>query len=246
MSSKRRNGSPSKGSEDAREQSLLATAKALQFDLDDLRDEDGRKLRGDDPYALRAELSEAWISAALKDSEANTAGGGLLAGSLTQQGDGTVLLQAELRCLIGVACARCLEDSGIEAGGQLCLSYVPEGQEFGADGVEGADGLELTSDALDETTYSGRTLDLAETMREQLLLAIPMKPLCGLGDECRGLCGRCGQDLNKLDPCGENCPACGLALVDGVEDIQESGVHETKPGSAWQSALSKFSSEDPE
>jgi uncharacterized metal-binding protein YceD (DUF177 family) len=243
VSPKADKGTPGKGSEDAREQALLSTARALQFDLDDLRDAEGHRVHDGDPYELRAEVSEAWISAALKDSEARSTGMGTLAGSITQQADGTVLLRASFNCFIGVGCARCLADSQLDAGGELCLTYVPEGQQFGAGSVEGEDGLELTAEALDEMTYRGRTLDLAATIREQLLLSIPMKPLCARGEDCRGLCGRCGNDLNQVDPEVQNCPKCGRALVEGVEDIDDD---EPKAPSAWQAALSKFASEDEE
>jgi uncharacterized protein len=150
-------------------------------------------------------------------------------------------LRAEFNCLIGVACARCLGDAELDSGGQLCLTYVPEGKQFGATGDDGEDGLELTPDALDEMTYRGRKLDLADTIREQLLLAIPMKPLCLRGEDCRGLCGRCGKDLNEVDPDAANCPKCGRALVEGAEDIESD---EPKAPSAWQAALSKFASDD--
>ena len=38
-------------------------------------------------------------------------------------------------------------------------------------------------------------IDLAEDVRQTVLLAVPLKLLCK--DECRGLCPRCGADLNK-------------------------------------------------
>ncbi len=49
--------------------------------------------------------------------------------------------------------------------------------------------------------YSGDHLDLAPMLREQLILASPMHPLCQ--DDCLGLCTRCGKDLNE-GPCP--CP----------------------------------------
>ena len=49
--------------------------------------------------------------------------------------------------------------------------------------------------------YDGDRLDLGEVVREQVLLALPLKPLCR--EDCRGLCPRCGQNRN-LGPCG--CP----------------------------------------
>ena len=49
--------------------------------------------------------------------------------------------------------------------------------------------------------YAGDHLELAPMLREQLILASPMHPLCS--EDCRGLCARCGKDLNE-GPCG--CP----------------------------------------
>lgn len=43
-------------------------------------------------------------------------------------------------------------------------------------------------------------LDLTEAIRQYMLLAIPMKPLCY--EDCAGLCPTCGHNLNQ-EPC--NC-----------------------------------------
>ena len=47
--------------------------------------------------------------------------------------------------------------------------------------------------------HDGRRLDLGPSARETLLLETPMAPRCR--DDCRGLCPRCGADLND-GPCG--------------------------------------------
>ena len=41
-------------------------------------------------------------------------------------------------------------------------------------------------------------LDLDEVLREDILLQLPVKFLCS--DDCKGLCARCGKDLNE-GPC---------------------------------------------
>jgi uncharacterized protein len=46
--------------------------------------------------------------------------------------------------------------------------------------------------------FTGDHLELTPMLREQLILASPMHPLCS--EECRGLCARCGKDLNE-GPC---------------------------------------------
>ena len=52
---------------------------------------------------------------------------------------------------------------------------------------------------VDEEPYSGKTIDLAPALREQILLAAPPSPLCD--EACKGLCPTCGKDLNAGD-CG--------------------------------------------
>jgi uncharacterized protein len=47
--------------------------------------------------------------------------------------------------------------------------------------------------------YDADRLDLGEAVREQILLGLPLKPLCR--EDCQGLCPRCGKDRN-LGPCG--------------------------------------------
>jgi uncharacterized protein len=42
--------------------------------------------------------------------------------------------------------------------------------------------------------YQGEQLDLIPMLREQVILAAPMQPLCK--EDCAGLCPRCGQNLN--------------------------------------------------
>jgi uncharacterized protein len=46
--------------------------------------------------------------------------------------------------------------------------------------------------------FTGDHLELAPMLREQLILASPMHPLCS--DDCLGLCARCGKNLNE-GPC---------------------------------------------
>jgi uncharacterized protein len=43
--------------------------------------------------------------------------------------------------------------------------------------------------------YQGDHLDLAPMVREQVILAAPMQPLCRA--DCLGLCPQCGQNLNE-------------------------------------------------
>jgi uncharacterized protein len=54
----------------------------------------------------------------------------------------------------------------------------------------------------DRYFYHGDQVELAPMLREHIILAAPMQPLCR--EDCAGLCARCGKDLNE-GPC--QCPA---------------------------------------
>jgi uncharacterized protein len=63
-------------------------------------------------------------------------------------------------------------------------------------------GTRLSPDDMALSYYEGEEIDLTPLVHEQALLALPTRPLCS--DDCRGLCSRCGANLNA-GPCG--CPA---------------------------------------
>jgi uncharacterized protein len=43
--------------------------------------------------------------------------------------------------------------------------------------------------------YSGEGMELGDSIREQALLALPVKVVCR--EDCKGLCPRCGKNLNQ-------------------------------------------------
>ena len=53
---------------------------------------------------------------------------------------------------------------------------------------------ELNQDEMGLSFYSEEEIDLTPFIREQVLLALPTRPLCD--EDCRGLCPECGVDLN--------------------------------------------------
>lgn len=56
------------------------------------------------------------------------------------------------------------------------------------------------------TYFSGDEIDLSEPLRENVLLEVPMKPLCD--EDCEGLCPTCGTNLNEGScACTEESPA---------------------------------------
>jgi uncharacterized protein len=87
-------------------------------------------------------------------------------------------------------CGRCLEPFEVPVDSAFELRYVPE-----TTATAGGDDDEVAEDDLTTAYYRNDTLDLGELMREQFVLALPMKPLCS--ETCKGLCPECGTNLNK-------------------------------------------------
>lgn len=85
-------------------------------------------------------------------------------------------------------CGRCLEPFRFPVRAIFDLRYVPHSANRG----EGE--REVGEEDLATAFYREGVLDVIELLREQFVLALPMKPLCS--DTCKGLCPQCGTNLN--------------------------------------------------
>jgi DUF177 domain-containing protein len=108
-------------------------------------------------------------------------------------GNGTFEVKGVARTRFELTCSRCLEPFEIPVDAAFELRYVPQLQNVG----EGE--REVGEEDLATAYYRDGVLDVAELLREQFQLALPMKPLHD--DECRGLCPECGANLNRTE-CG--------------------------------------------
>jgi DUF177 domain-containing protein len=86
-------------------------------------------------------------------------------------------------------CGRCLEyySFTLDRAFAFVLSPKPAVPERGAE--------ELHTGELGLSYYSTEEIDLAPLIAEQVMLALPTRPLCS--EECRGLCEKCGANLNR-------------------------------------------------
>ena len=98
-----------------------------------------------------------------------------------------------MRTRLAVECSRCLEPFEVPVDTAFDLRYVPHAEDAGEDDVE------VDEDDLATAFYREGMVDLIDLMREQFVLALPMKPLCE--EACKGLCAVCGTNLNKTQ-CG--------------------------------------------
>ncbi len=121
---------------------------------------------------------------------------GPLTGMLQIEKSGpVVVITGEIHFAANLHCSRCLKSYSRQCAQDIELCYQPRALAGDRDDHE----TELTSDDLVTIDYRGNEIDLWPELREAALLALPLKPLCR--DDCRGLCPRCGRDLNAGD-CG--------------------------------------------
>ncbi len=99
-----------------------------------------------------------------------------------------------------VSCARCLETVARDIDRDFDLLYRPLGADAGRDEIS------VTQAEADIGYYSDGGLELEDFLREQLLLALPIKTVCR--DDCRGLCPHCGKNLN------DNACSCKVEMHD--------------------------------
>jgi uncharacterized protein len=107
--------------------------------------------------------------------EAAAAGPGLHADLVVENAVGTVIVRGTVTTTLGLSCHRCLTDwtEPLQVGLTEALGVEddPDGYPLGEEGA-----------------------DLEPVLRDAVLLAIPLRPLCR--PDCRGLCATCGADLN--------------------------------------------------
>jgi uncharacterized protein len=100
-----------------------------------------------------------------------------------------IRLVGGLSTRIEIACARCLEPVTHKVDRKFDLLYRPQGVDRRGEEVS------ISEAETEIGYYQGEGLLLEDALREQVLLATPVKTLCR--DECKGLCPTCGQNLNQ-------------------------------------------------
>lgn len=102
---------------------------------------------------------------------------------------GYITLKLEANVKYDTVCAR-------------CLAPVSETKLISFDKTVVTEQTELQNDENDDYIISkDGFIDADEALVEQILLELPLKHLCK--DDCKGLCPKCGTDLNK-GSCGCN------------------------------------------
>jgi uncharacterized protein len=144
---------------------------------------------GEGGIDLRVAVTAAWLAAECPDvSLGLTKVGMCLEGRLESAGEG-YLLRGTLRGELLVPCARCLEPAPVAVDSPVAVTFVE------ASGDEGADAEETQDDVV---SFEHGTIDLGRPIRDEILLTVPMGPVCR--PDCAGICPICGCNRN-VTPC---------------------------------------------
>ena len=108
-----------------------------------------------------------------------------------------IRISGKLDTTVELACSRCLDPARVHVSKPFDLFFRERDEAMFDEDEE----VELHENDTRTAFFTGTKLAIADILREQILLAVPMKALCTIG--CKGLCPTCGTNLNS-GSCG--CP----------------------------------------
>jgi uncharacterized protein len=116
-----------------------------------------------------------------------------------------ILVSGRVEGVAATQCARCLDRRTTTLQLEVCELFVGPGSQA------------------DEDAYrlSGTEMDLRPLLVDAVALALPLRPLCR--DDCKGLCPRCGRNLNLGScSCAAETTDVRWAPLEGLRERLES------------------------
>lgn len=164
--------------------------------------------------AFRFPLRAAWVRGAVEGTDVSaTDQDGLLDVRLSKSGN-DVVLRGTLTAELVVPCARCLEPAHVTIHESLSALFVPA-RDLKAENAAGDPGRARDRDdeddqagtaaAPDVMPFDGETVVLDGLVRDEMLLALPIVPLCsescaGIRLEASALAAAPDRDTSPIDP----------------------------------------------
>ncbi|WP_429885454.1 YceD family protein [Geoalkalibacter halelectricus] len=109
-------------------------------------------------------------------------------------------VEGQVAARVLLPCSRCLQEVETPLRADISATFASE-----LPLIEGgeSDEVELTAEDMGLLPVEGDEIDLREVIQEQIIMELPLRPLCGT--DCRGICPFCGANLNDGD-CGCRAP----------------------------------------
>lgn len=132
----------------------------------------------------RFTIRPAWVRGALEGHEAGASDREGALGVRASKSGHDVVVHGALDATLTVPCARCLEPFALPVHADLSVLYVPASSAK-TDEATGEKELDLDDGEADTLPYDGEIVVLDDLVRDELVLAVPMIPLCSEG--CPGM-----------------------------------------------------------
>jgi uncharacterized protein len=117
---------------------------------------------------------------------------GVLDWSASAERAGTeIRISGSLKTAVELMCSRCLDPARYGVAKSFDLFFRQRDELMFDEDQE----VELAEKDTRTAFFTGTHLAIGDVLREQILLALPMKALCGV--DCKGLCPTCGTNLNS-------------------------------------------------
>jgi len=144
----------------------------------------------DEGFDLDEVLTRDWLDRSLGEGTPfHAAKDGHISAHLMKVED-VVQVRGRARVTLQGECVRCLTQTDLPLDLSIDLALFPKGKE-----PEAAPEGELTADDMGVGSYAEGIIDLSDVVHDEVLLELPMNPLCR--ESCAGLCPVCGQNLNE-------------------------------------------------
>ena len=143
------------------------------------------------------------------------------------QADEMIAVTGVLEGTVVRQCVRCLKEYEDALAFSVRAAFAREGKESKVGAHQPKTGeprrgrlgstkavtdVEAEDEGDDRYFYQGDHIELAPMLREHIILASPMQPLCR--ENCAGLCARCGKDLNEgTCQCPAEAPSTAIRVI---------------------------------
>ena len=107
-----------------------------------------------------------------------------------------VEIDGDIETSVRLPCSRCLQPFETPLKSSFTLTYMQQAADVMED-TEPQE-VELSAEDMGIVYFQGEKINLKDTIQEQVVMAFPLRALCK--QDCKGLCPKCGADLNE-DPC---------------------------------------------
>jgi len=131
---------------------------------------------------------------------------------LTRKQENKIEMKGKLAARVILRCDRCLGEYRYDIASPF--SFIIE--LAGAAGNWHVQDIECVTGDLDTIEVEEPVVDIGDVLRQQVYLALPEKKICRA--ECKGLCSRCGADLNEVRcVCADNTVQSPFAVLQALK-----------------------------